>query len=57
MEKDVVAAVVGNDETKALISDNFFYRSGHIGRSLLSVPDLESPTPFSRSLQGLVPLP
>jgi hypothetical protein len=31
MEKDVVAAVVGNDETKALISDNFFNRSGHIG--------------------------
>jgi hypothetical protein len=30
MEKNIIAAVVGNDESKALISDNFFYRSGHI---------------------------
>lgn len=34
MKKDVVAAVVGNDEAKPLISDNFFYRSGHIRHSL-----------------------
>jgi hypothetical protein len=53
MEKDVVAAVVGNDESKALIPDNFLYCSGHLRYSLLSIPDLESPTPFSRSLQGL----
>ncbi|MGH7768787.1 MAG: hypothetical protein ACREQP_15180, partial [Candidatus Binatia bacterium] len=35
MDKDVVDAVVWNDEAKALISDNFFYRSGHIRRSSL----------------------
>jgi hypothetical protein len=39
MEKDIVAAVVGMNEAKTFISDNFLDRSGHIRYLLLFQAD------------------